>query len=736
MKKLINISFSFLLFSFIGFFGIFAHVSAQNGAWISQTISQNMDGWWWYDCGETVAALTRQYSRYIYFFDINSSQWSVVDFGSTQTVRKFAVKGNCAMAYTDSLIVGYSAITSQWDTLYYQGQVLDPEPSWSGSPSWGAGENLAYFVTNSAAYIFDTELGQWQTFQYSIPFTYQSNNGRFWSRGDYAGIILSDYGQNLYYNLAYSLHAHAFSELSDGGYYQDSDWKFDHGYVAHWDDGSTYKIISYTAGSNSFSTIALSIPPNMSTQNLDPNNIIERTVFVFSYIEEISHPNYRLHSLGFDTRTGIWMEDIWDYNENDWAIKDWRCGGQIAMLACVDLNNNNRVTLRVFSGQGSSFHDYTPGILYDINIGQLPLGGTVLAYYDTSYIWFHSITTETSHIIPVNGIEYATANSVMSKDFTWVNFNLNANPDSTYSIYFNEAQNSVNSMMLPRFADTCPSTPFLATFNLFFLNKKVYLYSGIVNDYSVVNFPSAVQASQIHAKGKLAAVKTSDYLAIYDATTNSTHTETYSYYSDPSLGAHVAVIQRNNILQAYSTITHQWYEFTIPNGIGSWAASDYLGRCESLGIDDRYYAFNGFNGNLVELQPQGNWVNGVNTKMGAKTILVVRDSIIYAFDPQAVTGISNPNSVSPLPTTFHLEQNYPNPFNPSTTIRYSLPQSGFVQLKVYDLLGKEVASLVNKEQALGNYKIEFTAKNLSSGVYFYRLQSGSFTETKKLILLR
>ncbi len=85
---------------------------------------------------------------------------------------------------------------------------------------------------------------------------------------------------------------------------------------------------------------------------------------------------------------------------------------------------------------------------------------------------------------------------------------------------------------------------------------------------------------------------------------------------------------------------------------------------------------------------------------------------------------------------FKLLQNYPNPFNPTTTISYVLSNSGFVQLKLYDMLGSEVAVLVNKEQLPGNYKVEFNAPNLSSGIYFYKLQSGNFSMTKKLILLK
>ncbi len=85
---------------------------------------------------------------------------------------------------------------------------------------------------------------------------------------------------------------------------------------------------------------------------------------------------------------------------------------------------------------------------------------------------------------------------------------------------------------------------------------------------------------------------------------------------------------------------------------------------------------------------------------------------------------------------FVLEQNYPNPFNPSTTIYYSIPELSFVTLKVYDVLGSEVITLVNEEKPVGTYEITWHATNLPSGVYFYRLQAGSFAETKKMVLMK
>lgn len=92
--------------------------------------------------------------------------------------------------------------------------------------------------------------------------------------------------------------------------------------------------------------------------------------------------------------------------------------------------------------------------------------------------------------------------------------------------------------------------------------------------------------------------------------------------------------------------------------------------------------------------------------------------------------------VSQLPVDFRLEQNYPNPFNPSTKISWQSPVSGHQTLKVYDVLGNEVATLVNEFTNAGNYKIDFNASALSSGVYFYKLQAGSFIQTKKMILIK
>ncbi|MCU0414870.1 MAG: serine hydrolase [Ignavibacteriaceae bacterium] len=102
----------------------------------------------------------------------------------------------------------------------------------------------------------------------------------------------------------------------------------------------------------------------------------------------------------------------------------------------------------------------------------------------------------------------------------------------------------------------------------------------------------------------------------------------------------------------------------------------------------------------------------------------------YAQDITEVDEISNPIS------EFYLEQNYPNPFNPSTKIKYSIPQLSNVVIKVFDILGNEIETLVNEEKPAGTYEVTWNAKQLPSGVYFYQLRAGEFIQTRKMILIK
>jgi hypothetical protein len=98
--------------------------------------------------------------------------------------------------------------------------------------------------------------------------------------------------------------------------------------------------------------------------------------------------------------------------------------------------------------------------------------------------------------------------------------------------------------------------------------------------------------------------------------------------------------------------------------------------------------------------------------------------------------VSVEKQINAIPDNFRLEQNYPNPFNPTTTIRFSLPQRTEMELVVYDQLGKQIRTLISGDHEAGTYEIDFDATGLASGVYFYQIKSASFSETRKLVLMK
>jgi hypothetical protein len=128
---------------------------------------------------------------------------------------------------------------------------------------------------------------------------------------------------------------------------------------------------------------------------------------------------------------------------------------------------------------------------------------------------------------------------------------------------------------------------------------------------------------------------------------------------------------------------------------------------------------------------------GEHEPFGFKVMYFGEGVDIGAYETGSVgtVGIEDENGYK-MPAEYSLDQNYPNPFNPTTNIRFSLTNSGMVSLKVYNLLGEEVAVLLNQEMGIGVHTVSFNASNLSSGMYFYTIKVGEFTSTKKMMLIK
>jgi len=200
-------------------------------------------------------------------------------------------------------------------------------------------------------------------------------------------------------------------------------------------------------------------------------------------------------------------------------------------------------------------------------------------------------------------------------------------------------------------------------------------------------------------------------------------------------------------IDVYDPVTDTWETIDRPDQLG--------GGCSASTVDGLIYTFGGigFMTDVWEYNPVSNTWSSMSpmptgradapaTEVNGKVYVIGGSTTSWPSHPASMVEEYTPPIVGVEdqgennPEEFALHQNYPNPFNPSTKIKYSVPQSSSVVIKVFDILGNEIETLVNEEKTIGTYEITWYAEDLPSGIYFYRLQAGSFVETKKMVLMK
>jgi hypothetical protein len=220
----------------------------------------------------------------------------------------------------------------------------------------------------------------------------------------------------------------------------------------------------------------------------------------------------------------------------------------------------------------------------------------------------------------------------------------------------------------------------------------------------------------------------------------------WNFYNNSLTNKHVCALTRQGLKFFAGTLNNGIF-CSIDNGI-TWSSINF-GLSDSAVVSlitkgSNMFAGTAYEGVFLSTNSGQQWVsiNSGLTNYKTKT-LFIKDSTLFvglycgSIWRRSLSEITSVKRLSTdLPTHFSLEQNFPNPFNPATTISFSLPSKSFVSLKVFDIIGREVATIVFEEMSTGIYSRQWNAENMSSGIYFYRLQVGSFIETKKLVLLR
>jgi hypothetical protein len=276
------------------------------------------------------------------------------------------------------------------------------------------------------------------------------------------------------------------------------------------------------------------------------------------------------------------------------------------------------------------------------------------------------------------------------------------------------------------------------------------------NLYAIENInyadPTSWGTQYTIAQGAVDTTRRAEIIASREDDPNNKVIVVFEKKSSPTINTYdlYDAVRDNNVWTAYSTWVvpdeNKWPSMYVQKITGSQnfrAAFEQSGEGNTVPRLIKYKGYDGSiwsqsftfsDGDVTGLQkPEVGDIDGstpISAFVGANWVGVYFDN--ESWPP---VGIED-DLLSQIPTKFEISQNYPNPFNPTTSIQFRIPENSFVSLKIYNVLGKEIATLLNEEKNTGTYEVNFNATNLSSGIYFYKLEAGNFVETRKMILMK
>lgn len=610
-----------------------AVASPDRGGWVAYPFDSTSIGYVYAECGEDCLGVTRGQSTSILFFDINKSAWTELKFDTQQTVHDLKAEGHTVFAYTDNLLIGYSAFTSDYDIVQYSGTVLKSDYQ---NPSYGCGKNLAFLVTDEMMYVFDAELGRWQEYGYGLPADY-SDYSYYVVKDDYVWAVIyrGTHGEKQPKNVVYSTHTHSFNQLENGCY--DPYAVLDHGF-ARWHEHGTenYTLIGYSAYTNEFDVVQVVGQGALCFSNVVATGLKadEITAYAVSFRQVIElYVLVRADFYGYDTRIGSWSHTTVDfrYDEGERYSGSWQHGGQFVIDMSIKAGEIYNFIL--YSGITGQWSIVTPGITYNSVTSATPRGGEVLVAYDNDAAWGYSFSTEESSLISLdkpNTVSFP----VCGDDFCAFN-RYSVDSDIMTMYIYNSETNKWTTVDLPKqiSSGAYSSNEHVYAYNSYSPTRETVFYSSFLDKYVKCEFPADSYVWQ-RIGYALAWASSSEASYLFDAQTGALHEFDFEFAQN-GLGDFSASFFDGitRTLYGYSTLSGKWTNLTIADTPYTCLNKGYIGLVSSNNgtkYYSKYYAFNGLKDSWVELVPSGSYLGD---RVGQKTALVIRSNMLYAFDP-------------------------------------------------------------------------------------------------------
>jgi len=609
--------------------------SAEKGEWVAYPLTTPIGaGNIYAACGEDCSGYARAQSSSILFFDTNTSAWTEAEFDNQQTVRDLKAEGHTVFAYTDELLIGYSALTGDYDIIQYVGTLLKTDYQ---NPSYGCGRNMAFFVTNETMYVFDAELGSWQEYDYGLPTDY-SDYSVYVVKDDYIWAVLYGAATGEPKNVVYSLYTHSFNQLENGCYTTYA--VLDHGF-ARWFDhgGENYTLVGYSAFTNEFDVIQVSGQGELRFSNVVASGLKadEITAYAVSFRKVITEFELvRGEFYGFDTRRGFWSHSTVDFNYSDGErySGSWQHGGQFVIDFSILTGEIYRFIF--YSGITGQFSISVPGLTSDSVTSATPCGGEVLVVYDIDDAWGYSFTTEEGATISLDKPS-TTGFPLCGDDF--VVFSRYDETSETMTMYiYNGQTNEWTTTDFPKqvFLGSYISNEHIFVISSDSSNSETIFYSSFLDTYAKRDFPADSYVGQ-NIGYALAWATSSQKSYLFDAQRGTIHEFNFEFAQN-GLGDYAASFYNNQTLYGYSSLSGQWSNVTVDDSPYICLAKGSIGLVSTRNDTvyyNKFYVFNSLKDSWVELIPVGTHQASI---VGEKTALVVRSNMLYAFDPNGRSG--------------------------------------------------------------------------------------------------
>jgi len=738
-------------------FATAAHAQAK-GAWVEYKLpgegtdnSSRM-------VGENCLIFVDRTEPVIYAFDIISAEWHTYTAATDlEWNSQIKVGRNVAFVYNDEMAVAYTGLSQEFVPVTYSGTML-PGTTYGHDCE----TDMAYIVTTDNFYVFDGEDAIWRSYDISGFGTVQGWG--VYGMEDYLYLYLyaADDTKKI---VAFSYLTKTFVGYDGEGYVEHKE--LNHGFIFYKNttpmaDSLTHFFAGYSAYTGDF--VLLEKTHNTALWNSMSQRGHIGTMAMFEDRTKIVDNNWKIDLFGFDTRYGNFVQTSYDYtyNCNDNCPYIEKAGGEIAVNTERKRDTGDLYHL-IYNGNSNTFSSLISPLKFPTcsKDAVVEVGGIIYSSSDCSKVWFYDAEDGLGISAPLPAPIDGYYNPVAHRMYdNWGIADCQRAFDNTVHVY---SYHQDNNDRIHTF--TFESALSFARFDSTNVGGRMsnnvdgpyvlYLYSPGTDSWTSVDFGSShakvgkgVQRDYIYwydteisgpmqiFDGVTGAVTSMPFGWAYISTANSR-----KYARSNFMLTHSA----DDIYSGYSTYTRTSSEFPSENLSGWKGQKDLAVAFKTIsGGGADILAYNVLYDNFVMTSFAAEYGTYFDIWVGGKTALIVTlPGYLIAWDPyaDAATDIEDEISISNIPENYSLSQNYPNPFNPSTVISYSIPKRSDVTISILNLLGRNLKTIVNKNQPAGKHEINWdgtdqSGRAVASGVYFYQISSGDYTASKKMIMLK